>query len=95
MLQSATGGWEHNIVAATDGPGGLDGHISGTLDMYFDLGAYAVEPNQGHVDPEGVNFELPGLREFDSVLSFRASAESARFAAALATEMYGSEPHHG
>jgi hypothetical protein len=38
---------------------------------------------------------MPGLKGHGTVLNYRANAESARFSAALAAEMYGQEPHHG
>lgn len=56
----------------------------------FENAAYFVESNQGHIGND-----LSGLRGEEGLLSWRASAQSARFARRLAIEMYGAAPHHG
>jgi hypothetical protein len=94
MLMGGTGGIDRSIAGPALGGAALVG-LSGGLDMYFDFGAYAVESNQGHTTVTGVSYDMPGLQGQGSILSYRANAECARFAAALATEMYGAEPHHG
>jgi hypothetical protein len=90
MFQGGTGGMESTLT--TPGP---FSRLGGSLDMYFEFGAYAVESNQGHIATEILRTDMPGLRGQGSILNYRANAESARFAAALATEMYGTEPAHG
>lgn len=75
--------------------GGLGGDerqgvVIGMHGLAFDEGAYYVESNQGHVGQD-----LSGLRGDMSILGYRASAQSARFARELAAEMYGGPPHHG
>lgn len=52
------------------------------------FGAYYIESNQGHLGLD------PGPAD-PTILNFRASAESARYARKLASEMYGWAPHHG
>ena len=66
-------------LAAPGAPGGIE--------LAFALGAYTLESNQGHVGLD--------LSSEPSVMVWEASAESARVARDLATEMYGAEPHHG
>lgn len=75
--------------------GGMGGseHIAvgfGGMDVAFGNGGYLVESNQGHIGND-----LSGLRGEQTVLAFRASAQSARFARDLAADMYGRAPHHG
>src|SRR5436190_10893402 len=62
----------------------------GSIDFSFSCGAYLVESNQGHVGGD-----LSILRTEPTVHAYRASAESARYARILATEMYGRRPQHG
>jgi Tannase and feruloyl esterase len=92
MLQGGTGGTETTIVSENT----LMQRLAGGLDMYFEFGAYAVESNQGHETPNAiVSRSMPGLKGQGSILTYRANAEVARFAATVAAEMYGVEPHHG
>src|SRR5205823_5241347 len=58
--------------------------------LAFEQGAHYVESNQGHIGND-----LSGLRGDMTVLSWRASAQTARYGRELAAEMYGEAPHHG
>ncbi|NWG47184.1 MAG: hypothetical protein HXY25_11645 [Alphaproteobacteria bacterium] len=66
------------------------GQQSGASLIAFENGAYFLESNQGHVGND-----MKGLKGEGDVLSWRASAQSARFARRLATEMYGRPPAFG
>jgi Tannase-like family of unknown function (DUF6351) len=90
MFQGGTGGTDATLT--TPGP---FSRLGGSLDMYFEFGAYALECNQGHISTEILRTDMPGLKGQGTILNYRANAESARFAAALATEMYGTEPTYG
>lgn len=73
--------------------GGAGGHESSALSAHMmawtaTFGAYYIESNQGHI---GLDLGPPD----PTITSFRASAETARFARKLATELYGWAPHHG
>lgn len=52
--------------------------------------AYYVESNQGHIGND-----MSGLKGDISILNWRASAQSARYAKEMATETYGEPPYHG
>jgi hypothetical protein len=52
------------------------------------FGAYLVESNQGHIG-------LDAGPSDPTITTYRANAESARYARTVATEMYGWAPHHG
>jgi hypothetical protein len=79
--------------------GGLGGHEGDALHseamigpsvewLARKFGAYLVESNQGHIGLD------PGPAD-PTIVTYRASAESARYARELASEMYGWAPHHG
>lgn len=73
--------------------GGAGGHEKSPGSPLFmawtqTFGAYYIESNQGHLDLD------PGPPD-PTILNFRASAESARYARTLAADMYGWAPHHG
>lgn len=73
--------------------GGAGGHETSPASAHFaawtaTFGAYYIESNQGHLGLD------PGPPD-PTITNFRASAESARYARKLATEMYGKAPHHG
>ncbi|HEU0167304.1 MAG TPA: tannase/feruloyl esterase family alpha/beta hydrolase, partial [Chloroflexota bacterium] len=86
FLQGGSGGSEHALTALA--PHGA-GWTPWLFDMAFDqLGAYVVESNQGHFPTDVVSL-------WDEVVSFRASAETARFSKTIAADYYGSAPHHG
>lgn len=90
FLQGGSGGSEHALTAGLGAPGqeGPGSH-AWFFDMAFnELGAYAVESNQGRFNTDGMNAG-------DPVVEYGASAESARFSRTLAEEMYGSAPKHG
>src|SRR3954447_8992462 len=79
--------------------GGSGGHetialgsvgLLGGIDFAVSCGAYLVESNQGHF---GGNLSI--LRTEPTIHAYRASAESARYARILATDMYGTRPAHG
>lgn len=73
--------------------GGAGGHEKSPGSPHFmawtqTFGAYYIESNQGHLGLD------PGPPD-PTIVNFRASAESARYARKLAAEMYGQAPHHG
>jgi hypothetical protein len=79
--------------------GGLGGHegdalhsaamIGPTVEwLAKKFGAYFIECNQGHIGLD------PGPSD-PTITTYRANAESARYARSLATAMYGWAPHHG
>jgi hypothetical protein len=79
--------------------GGFGGHegddrispeeIAASIGWYAQkFGAYYLESNQGHI---GTN---PWPKN-PTIYAYRASAQSARYARELATQMYGWAPHHG
>jgi hypothetical protein len=70
------------------GPGGHETVAARLLDFPFAQGAYVVESNQGHLGTD------PGPPN-PTITNYRASEATARYAAEMATEMYGSPPHHG
>ncbi|MDZ4761732.1 MAG: tannase/feruloyl esterase family alpha/beta hydrolase [Alphaproteobacteria bacterium] len=68
----------------------LTGYGRESHQIAFDQGAYYVESNQGHVGND-----MSGLAGDMTILEWRASAQTARFARSLAQAMYGAAPHHG
>ncbi len=66
------------------------GSVFGALFIAAENKAYYLESNQGHIGND-----MSGLKDDMSILEWRASAQSARFARELAAEMYGEPPHHG
>ena len=78
--------------------GGAGGHegkeshpaefIASFLGLASSVGGYLVECNTGHIGAD----HGPDDR---TVSSYRANAQSARYARQLAEEMYGTAPHHG
>jgi hypothetical protein len=83
FLEGGTAG--HENTAANQMSLGLD-----LIQHAFSCGAYLVESNQGHLADEPSR-PMPD----NDVLSFGASAESARFSRGVAAEMYGAAPEHG
>ncbi len=77
------------------GPGGHETSATGRMSFIaglphaFECGAYFVESNQGHTG------DLLGAKGDASIITWRASAASARYSKEVAAEMYGAEPHHG
>jgi len=82
LLEGGLGGHENTAF----GPVGFGG-----LELAFQCGGYLVESNQGHI---GLDYSGLGTEDPQSILHWRASAETARFSKQLAKEMYGDEPHH-
>ena len=80
FLQGGAGGSEYALERST-GAG---------FDLAAEAGAYLLESNQGHLGND-----MSGLKGDVTVLAYRASAQSARFAATVAEEHYGEAPHHG
>lgn len=66
------------------------GALLGGLLIPAENGAYYLESNQGHIGND-----MTGLKGDPTIMSWRASAQSARYAREVATEMYGEAPHHG
>jgi hypothetical protein len=60
-----------------------------SIALAADCGAYLVESNQGHLG------DLQGAKGDQTIIAFRASAQTARFAKTVAAEMYGEEPSYG
>jgi hypothetical protein len=71
---------------------GKDSHpsefITSFLGLASSVGGYLVECNTGHIGAD----HGPDDR---TISSYRANAQSARYARQLAEEMYGTAPHHG
>jgi len=82
MLQGGTGGSEHTAYQSVLGETDM-------IDFAAQCGAFYVESNQGHVDISGEYMKMD-----PTVTSWRASAQTARYARKLATEIYGQPPHH-
>ncbi|MDB5395180.1 MAG: hypothetical protein JWM91_2686 [Rhodospirillales bacterium] len=82
MLQGGTGGSEHTAYQSVLGETDM-------IDFAAQCGAFYVESNQGHVDISGEYMKMD-----PSITSWRASAQTARYASKLATEIYGEPPHH-
>ncbi len=82
MLQGGTGGSEHTAYQSVLGETDM-------IDFAAQCGAFYVESNQGHVDISGEYMKMD-----PTVTSWRASAQTARYARKLAKEIYGQEPHH-
>lgn len=78
------------LVSEGGGSGGVETASAGYLEFAYGAGAYLVGSNQGHFGGD-----LSILRTEPTVHSYRAGAESARFARILATEMYGKRPRYG
>lgn len=81
FLEGGAGGHEGRDAHA-------EGGLTGLLEMATAFGAYFVECNTGHI---GMS---PGPED-QTIVNYRANAQSARYARRLAEEMYGSAPHHG
>ena len=84
-LEGAVGG--HETRAAH-----LTGDGLATIGFAFANGAYLVESNNGHI---AVGPATSRGSQHGSITTYRATAESARFARHLAQTMYGAKPHHG
>jgi hypothetical protein len=82
MLQGGTGGSEHTAYQSVLGETDM-------IDFAAQCGAFYVESNQGHVDISGEYMKMD-----PTVTSWRASAQTARYARKLAAEIYGEAPHH-
>jgi hypothetical protein len=82
MLQGGAGGSEHTAYQSVLGETCM-------IDFAAQCGAFYVESNQGHVDITGEYMKMD-----PTVTSWRASAQTARFARKKAAEIYGAEPHH-
>jgi hypothetical protein len=82
MLQGGTGGSEHTAYQSVLGETCM-------IDFAAQCGAFYVESNQGHVDITGEYMKMD-----PTVTSWRASAQTLRFARKKAAEIYGAEPHH-
>jgi hypothetical protein len=85
-LEGGTGGSEYSYGAPQQGAVQLGG-----LDTAVRLGAYLVQSNQGHVGTE----KCPKGGDNLALYGWRASAETARFARYLATQIYGAKPKYG
>ena len=74
------------------GMGGSEiaGCAMGAHRISFDNRGMHVESNQGHIGND-----MSGIRGDNSILAWRASAQTARLAREMAREMYGEYPHHG
>ena len=79
VIEGGVGGHETTAMAST-APGG-------PIEFAAECGAYLVESNQGHI---GLDVSVE-----PTVMGYRASAATARYAQQLAAQMYGAEPHHG
>lgn len=86
-LEGGTAGSEHSFGTPVQG---MATRLGG-VDTAVRLGCYLVQSNQGHIGTElcpkgGADLSLYG---------YRASAETARFARYLATQIYGERPQFG
>jgi hypothetical protein len=82
MLQGGTGGSEHTAYQSVLGETDM-------IDFAAQCGAFYGESNQGHVDISGEYMKMD-----PTITSWRASAQTARYARKLAAEIYGEAPHH-
>jgi hypothetical protein len=87
MFQPLEGGNGGHVV--TFG-GGILGEMFQRIALSARLGGYMVESNQGHI---GDDFD-PKAGEDPTLYGHRASAEAARLSKHVATQVYGSAPHH-
>ena len=90
--------WQGRLIMPLEGAhaghedffGGALGDAMGGVGLTARLGGYMVESNMGHIgddiDPKG--------GEDATLYGWRAAAESARFSKYLASQVYGSAPHH-
>ncbi|MFG3261728.1 hypothetical protein [Streptomyces bobili] len=81
------------------GVGGSEEHppeyLEKLLRSAFRLGAFVVASNQGWIlTPERPGVGGPGLPEDLTILSHRASAQTARYAKTAAAELLGARPQH-
>ena len=88
-LQGGTGGSETTVLDAIRAYDQFGVVPPRSLLAAFDCGGYLIESNQGHTG------DLLGVKGEQSVLCWRASAESARFARLVAQQMYGAMPRYG
>jgi hypothetical protein len=87
MFQPLEGGNGGHVV--TFG-GGYLGEMFQTIANTAKLGGYLVESNQGHIGDE----LDPKAGPDPTLYGHRASAEVARFSKHVATQVYGTPPHH-
>jgi Tannase and feruloyl esterase len=90
-LQGGLGGSEHTASSPLA--------MGGTIAFAFECGGYLVESNQGHIGADmaaGAGAD-PSARDDSAVgvVTWRASAQAARYAKRLAAEMYGEPPAYG
>ncbi|MFJ7773038.1 hypothetical protein ACIQ1J_32815 [Streptomyces sp. NPDC097107] len=81
------------------GVGGVEAHPPEYLEKLlrgaFRLGAFVVASNQGWIlTPQRPGVGGPGLPDDLTILSHRASAQTARYAKSAAAELLGARPHH-
>ena len=84
FLLGGLGGSEHTCGGEHPNP------MSGGLKPAWSLGAYLVESNQGHIGSR----MCMKAGDDRTIYSYRASAETNRFARSIATEMYGETPRY-
>jgi hypothetical protein len=88
FLSALEGGVGGHETRAAD----LQGDRLGSIGFAFANGAYLVESNNGHI---AVGPATSRGAQHGSITTFRATAESARFARHVAYAIYGERPHHG
>ncbi|MHC5263549.1 tannase/feruloyl esterase family alpha/beta hydrolase [Streptomyces sp. UC4497] len=100
MYLPEDGAYQGRMVQELEGGvGGTELHepesMESLLRSAFRLGAFVVTSNQGWIrSPERPGVGGPGLPEDRTILSHRASAQTARYAKAAAVELLGARPHH-
>jgi hypothetical protein len=82
-IEGGQGGNEMTAAGPVSGLGVMSSEFAASV------GAILVESNQGHLGAD-----LGGCDGDSSILSWRASAESARYAKQMAKEMYGAAPEY-
>lgn len=89
-LQGGTGGSETTVLDAINAYNQFGVVAPQALLAAFDNGGYIIESNQGHLGND-----LSGVKDDNSVLCYRTSVQTAKYARLLAQQMYGAAPHHG
>jgi len=89
-LQGGTGGSETTVLDAIAAYSDFGVVAPQALLSGFDCGGFIIESNQGHLGDD-----LSGVKSDHTILCYRTSEQTARFARLVAAQMYGSPPKYG
>ena len=89
-LQGGTGGSENTVLDAINAYNQFGVVAPQALLAAFDCGGYLIESNQGHFGDD-----LTGVKNDHTILCYRTSVQTAKFAKQVAQQMYGAAPQHG